>query len=397
MNIHLPLSRPLALLLLLCMCVSSGFSQHFEWVNTYMNPSSSSANLGIDVIVDANGNAYATGYFVDTMDVDPGPGVWNLYASTGQLNTYITKTSAQGNLLWAFCMQGQGRATPNKLSIASNGDLLLAGNFSFTIDFDPGSGTSTLNSGGFASAPYLARYDSDGNFLWVKTYGSPTKLTFRDVQSDQNGNMYLACTMYDDVYIQTKTGLEQFSSSGPNDNLVMKLDQQGDVLWVKQFGGLQWDNLHQIAVNAQGDIYCVGNFHQDTDFDPGPGVFNMYSSTNRFSGFVSKLNSNGDFVWAAKAQGLVTSQDTGTDNLYSITLDAAGNVYVTGDFSGTLEVDPGPDTAFISATDSIDGFVTRYNADGSWAWTSVIAGDGEATPEYESLPYRRAYLVGNIY
>ncbi|HLX60887.1 MAG TPA: C25 family cysteine peptidase [Planctomycetota bacterium] len=61
----------------------------------------------------------------------------------------------------------------------------------------------------------------------------------------------------------------------------------------------------------------------------------------------------------------------------SIALDASGNRFVTGKFSGTLDFNPGVGVDAKTSAGGSDAFVTRFNADGSYAWTQTFGGSGD--------------------
>ena len=105
--------------------------------------------------------------------------------------------------------------------------------------------------------------------------------------------------------------------------------------WVKGMGSDKSDYIRSISIDKAGNIYGVGNFSNTVDFDPGPGVYNL-TSNGKLDIFITKFTNSGDFVWA-KSLG-----STGDDDGRSIALDTFGNVYVTGQFSESVDFDPGP-------------------------------------------------------
>ena len=102
---------------------------------------------GCSIAVDAAGNVYTAGFFVNTADFDPGPGVYNLTAN-GMDDIFILKLDASGNFLWAI----QFGAAINDIGYASltatGGSVYASGFFGQTVDFDPGPGTWNLTAAG---------------------------------------------------------------------------------------------------------------------------------------------------------------------------------------------------------------------------------------------------------
>src|SRR5690606_8554886 len=96
-------------------------------------------------------------------------------------------------------------------------------------------------------------------------------------------------------------------------------------------------------------VYSVGIFKGTVDFDPGSGKHELVGagSTPTSGGsndaYISKLDANGDYVWAARLG------NTSHDDAVSVSLDAQNNVYTTGYFSKEVDFDPGAGTHNITS------------------------------------------------
>src|ERR1035437_6133157 len=150
--------------------------------------------------------------------------------------------------------------------------------------------------------------------------------------------------------------------------LLQTLSFSQNLQWAKAMGGTGTDDGYSIATDASGNVYTTGYFQGTADFDPGAGTFNLTSAgSNDIS--ISKLDATGNFVWA-KAMG-----GTGGDYGYSIALDASGNVYTTGVFTGTADFDPGAGVFNLtSAGGSIDIFISKLNSSGNFVWAKTMGG-----------------------
>jgi Beta-propeller repeat len=140
--------------------------------------------------------------------------------------------------------------------------------------------------------------------------------------------------------------------------------QQG---WARAFGGTNGEFGTAVAVDAAGNVYTTGGFQGTVDFDPGLGIANLTSAGSN-DVFVSKLNASGNFVWA-KAFGSTTSESGN-----GIAVDAAGNVYTTGSFQGTVDFDPGLGVANLTSAGSNDVFVSKLDASGNYVWAKAFGG-----------------------
>ncbi|MEO5570138.1 MAG: SBBP repeat-containing protein, partial [Bacteroidia bacterium] len=111
--------------------------QNMVWAREGMG---TGVDQGNAVTVDAAGNVYTTGYFESTCDFDPGAGIVNLN-SVGNMDVFIMKSDASGNLLWAKSVGGTGDDEGKTIAVDASGNVYIGGSFSGTADLDPGAGT----------------------------------------------------------------------------------------------------------------------------------------------------------------------------------------------------------------------------------------------------------------
>src|SRR5688572_3781388 len=124
---------------------------------------------------------------------------------------------------------------------------------------------------------------------------------------------------------------------------------------------------NELAIDGSGNIYTIGTFINTVDFDPGSGVYNL-STGSSTDIFISKLDSNGDFVWAKGMGG------SDGDTASGIGIDHQGYVLGTGSFNGTADFDPGPDTYNLTSAGFWDNYIVKLDADGNLVWAKAIGG-----------------------
>lgn len=137
--------------------------------------------------------------------------------------------------------------------------------------------------------------------------------------------------------------------------------------WARNMGGNLDEMGNSIAVDASGNVYTTGYFFGTSDFDPGPGIFNL-TSNGANDIFISKLDASGNFVWA-KSIG-----NTGMDYGFAIALDALGNIYTTGVFQYTTDFDPGAGVVNLIGTGSGDVFISKLSPLGNFIWAKTFSG-----------------------
>lgn len=135
-------------------------SGNFLWAKSF-GGSFNEYEIANSITVDALGNVYTTGIFNDTVDFDPGSGVYNL-TSKGRGDVFVQKLDSLGNFNWATSFGGISNESGDVLSVDLSGNVYTTGNFNGTGDFDPGLGTTTLSSNG--SVDVFVQKLSQSNF-----------------------------------------------------------------------------------------------------------------------------------------------------------------------------------------------------------------------------------------
>jgi hypothetical protein len=123
--------------------------------------------------------------------------------------------------------------------------------------------------------------------------------------------------------------------------------------WAKSLGGVLNDRGYSLSVDSLGNVHTVGFFRDTVDFDPGVGVFEL-TSVGDSDVFISKLDSNGDFLWAKSVGG------ASSDVVNSVDTDLLGNVYITGYFRNTADFNPGEETYSLISLGGQDVFIVKF-------------------------------------
>lgn len=311
----------------------------------------SSSDIGRSIKVDVNGNTYITGQFSGTADFDPSSGTVNL-TSSGLNDIFVCKLNANGNLVFAKKMGDTGDDMGYALALGPNGTIYTTGSFSGTADFDPNIGISSLMSAGGYDI-FISKLDANGNLVWAKAMGSSAQDFGMCIALDVAGNVYTSGYFQGTADFDPGAAISNLTSVNARDIFVSKLDQFGNFIWAKQIGGSGNQTANAIALDALNNIYITGSFEFSADFDPGTSVYNL-NSNGADDIFVCKLNQNGLFGFA-KSMG-----SSGFDHGRGITVNAIGNVLITGEYAGTADFDPGISTYTLS-TPNTDAFICTLN------------------------------------
>ncbi len=203
------------------------------------------------------------------------------------------------------------------------------------------------------------------SFEWAKRMGGASNDEGYGIAVDASGNVYTTGRFAETANFNE--GETNLTSVGGGDIFVQKLDSNGDLLWVRQMGGNDDDVGVSIAVDVNGNVYTAGAFNGTVDFNPGSGTA-ILTSAGDWDMFVQKLDPNGNFLWAKRMGG------TSVDRCMSIAVDGSGNVYTTGYFLGTTDLDPGSEAAIFTSNGMYDIFIQKLNTHGDFQWAKQIGG-----------------------
>jgi hypothetical protein len=142
-----------------------------------------------------------------------------------------------------------------------------------------------------------------------------------------------------------------------------------------------------VVVDSTENVYTAGWFSSTFDFNPGSAIYNLNSSGSQ-NAFVSKLDSLGNFVWAKKfgSGGLISAV---------CNIDIFGNIYVTGEFDGTVDFNPGSGVYYLSnetaSNSETDVYILKMNSNGNFVWARRFGGKYNEMAQSISID-----LTGNI-
>jgi hypothetical protein len=324
-------------------------------------------DFGESMAVDSAGNVTTTGYFTGTVDFDPGPGVFNL-TSAGGNDVFISRLDASGNFVWAVAFGGTGEDMGHALTLDAAGNAFTTGYFTGTVDFDPGAGEFNLTSAGTGNI-FITKLDNSGNLAWAKAITGTGGGYGTFIALDDSGNIYATGAITGTFDFDPGAGVANLTSSSGSDIFVSKWDAAGNYLWAKVMIGVNIDVGYSITVDADGNVITTGYFFGTVDFDPNAGTAGL-SSAGGTDIFISKLDSTGAYVWAKRI-----GTNAGDGGL-GVVHDAAGNLFLTGYFTGTVDFDPGPGTFNLISAGASDIFVLKLDPSGSFLWAKSMGGTG---------------------
>ena len=242
---------------------------------------------------------------------------------------------------------------------------------------------------------FVAKIDPMGNYVWV-TNG----LNYYDDRGlglclDPFGNVYVTGTCWGGL---TYGSMTLYNSSSFTDQIfVVKLDTDGNTIWIKNAGNddgsvgfsvnengspqtlYQDDHGQDLAFDSQGNIYVVG-FLSNIDTSPHDATFDGISvplAPEDSVAFVAKLDNAGNWQWVETYGGIHQHRDN------AVAVDDEDNVYVTGGFIGTKTFG----TTTITSFGEEDIYVVKYDTDGSFQWVTQAGSPDSLADRGDGITY----------
>ena len=314
--------------------------------------------------LDNVGNLVMAGKFRNNIiDIDPTGGTFNLDAADGRF--FILKLSPSGLFLWAknFGSISLDNNKNNCFAIATDttNNLYLTGCFTDSADFDPGTAIFNLTVSS-NKTPFIARYDSTGNFVWAKAL-DPT-INNSKLALDNQANILLTGTFTGTADFDPDSGVVNLTSATNEVVFISKYSNTGILKWAKNSGGIK---SYQIVSNNSSNVFIAGCFVSIADFDPSAAVYNLETPATSTSMFISKLDSSGSLLWVNGTQG-------NTLTFKNQDVDDNGNLIIIGLFEGSVDFNPDSTTLFLHNNGEKDIYVQKLNSSGNLEWAIDIGG-----------------------
>lgn len=317
--------------------------------------------------LDLAGNIYVTG--ITNSDDFP---VVNPFQSNrgGGIDAYVAKYDSDGNLLFSSFLGGsvdENIGGAGDIAVDGNGNIFVTGTTTSNSFFN----SSTSFSGGTETDIFVVKITSDFSTVTGTYWGDEMIDISRGIKIDDNGIVWVVGTSENSNL--SLPGLYG-NAIGGKDGIVLgwnnDLSQLTDGTF---FGGIFDDEITDITIDASGDLYLTGGTYSTSDF-PTANAFQSNYQGGQMA-FITKITASGALTWSTFLGG--SQNEIGN----SIAIDTDLNVYVTGYTSSQNFPDHRTAQAtFNDWTCSQDGFVFKFNSDGTQDWASYYGGWREETP-----------------
>ncbi|CAM1358733.1 hypothetical protein [Tenacibaculum xiamenense] len=308
-------------------------SNELQWIKTY---GGSGDDRGEKIISTSDGGFALVGYS-ESSDLD-------VSENAGDKDFWILKLDSTGTISWQKSLGYLGKDFGTSIIETSNGGFLISGELDVTASGGEGNtGSRPLHAGGDF---WVIKLSSQGILEWSRYYGGTFTETPSGIVETQNGNFIIAGT-------SDSTDVDITDNKGTYDFWVIKINNTGELLWKKNYGGSEIDEAKAIVQTNDNNFFIVGNSRSnDQDIAQNSGGADLC---------IVKINNEGNLLLQKNIGG--SNFDVGN----SVRRMADGHFLVSGSTRSSFETiqNKGQNDAWVLKIDSQANIIWQKNVGGS--------------------------------
>lgn len=317
------------------------------------------------VVPTSDGGFVAVG-FSDSKDQD-------LFGiNIGGTDAVIVKYDNKGNIQWKKVFGGSGEDNFEKIAVTKDGGYIVVGNSSSSDKNMYG-----LNKGNkqdYMSDAIIIKYDKNGNIQWKKSFGGSLYDRFKSVVVTNDGGYVVvgySSSNDKDMYGLTKGNINWYQG----DAIIVKYDENGNLIWKKSFGGRDDETLNNITIDNDGGFIAVG-YTNSSDGD--------IKSLNKGDGdaVIVKFDKNANIIWSKTFGGSL--------------FDSFEDVTATNDGYVVVGLSESEDEDMKKLNKGYcDALIVKYRKDGKIIWKKTFGGSGFDSFSSIIFKDRGFFIVGH--
>lgn len=296
---------------------------------------------GYSIAETTNGNFLVCGGSVSGISGD------KTTAGYGLDDYWLVKLSSTGVILWDKTYGGTGIDVAIEIELDSNGNIFLGG-----VSGSNANSVKSENSRG-SNDYWIIKLDSLGNKLWDKTIGGSGVENFMDFVLHANGNIILYGISFSNISGEKS----QNSFNNSSDLWIVKIDNSGNVLWDKTYGG---DDIEAVGY---GICYNDGYYYAICPSFSGISGVKTEASRGQTDIWVVKLDTNGNFIWDKTIGG------GGFDNAIGIMINSTNQLIISSSSDSNISGEKTEDSKGLQ-----DGWIIAIDTAGTLLWQKTIGG-----------------------
>lgn len=296
---------------------------------------------------------------------------------------WVNGVSAQDNVYqWANKVGINGQDRFLATSLDDNGNTYSVGSFTNAIQIN---GTTYTSNGN--SDLMIIKFNSLGQVVWALSLGGNGEDGATSVAYD-NGFLYVGGYFSSSVNFDPANSLNVLTSEGGKDAFVLKIDTLGDFVWVKQWSGVDEQQVKDVVVNSAHEILVVGNFEGVSKLDPNAAITTNSQGAKDF--FVTKLDAAGSTIWTRNWGGI------DDDEVKGVAVSSADEILLTGYFKDEVQFDTTAGATPLQSAGLEDLFVLKLTNSGHFDWCITLPNADRSIGNDLAIENAEIALVGSF-
>jgi len=286
-----------------------------------------------------------------------GNGDWTGVEGKGGTDAIIVKYDhGEGNVLWKKNFGGS--SDDNFYGIAAVPEGYIAVGRSRAASFGTGDWTGVTAKGYFYDA-IIIKYDYEGELIWKKNFGGDTYNIYYSVTDVSDGFVAVGISGSGSFGSGDWVGVE---GKGGTDAIIVKYDNNGDVVWKKNFGGSE-DDQYQWVTEVPDGIIAAG-YSVSGSF--GAGDWTGIEGKGSWDAIIVKYDHNGNVIWKKNFGG------SGIDIFNSVI--AVSDGYIAEGYAQDSSFGNG-DWVGVTGKGGEDAIIVKYDYNGNVVWKKNFGGN----------------------
>jgi gliding motility-associated-like protein len=291
-------------------------------------------------------------------------------------DAFLVKFSNQGYRIWGTYFGGSGSDDGLSLTYSDSSHIYITGSTtSAGISFNYPNSSLQGNSDGF-----VAKYDTSGTLLWSRYLGGNGQDNSWGISVNNLEEVYITGITLSTNNIATQSAYQN-NLSGQSDGYLIKLDNNGNIIWGTYFGGSSSvDYGYNCVCDNVGNIYLTGVTFSANNISYNGFQNNLIGPKNLY---LAKFNSTGSRIWSSYF-------GAGGEDVPEISMDLQNNIFLNGTTDN-------PNIPIINPFNQFTGndvFLAKFDTSCNLIWSSFI-GIGNATGFNSVAPNGAIYIAGS--
>lgn len=284
----------------------------------------------------------------------------------GGYDFIVSKLNQQGALQWQRSFGGDKEDILTSMLPLADGGFIIAGSSA------SGKGPVKSQNSWGETDYWVLRVNKKGEILWDKRYGGTSidNLTSIDLTSD--GGFILGGYSWSD-----DNGNISDTGRGKSDYWILKINANGDKLWDKRFGGVDFDELYKVKEAIDGGFILAGYSYYGISGDK------TQEGQGNCDYWVVKTDGSGNKLWDKRFGGL------DYEHLYDMNEASTGDIYLGGDSRSKASGDKSQNTR-----GKYDFWLVKMNSNGTKIWDRRFGGKEFDVPTSLQIASDGAVLIG---